>query len=78
MAESEFQRMPHNRFPDFLAMGRKLVADRGADEVRAVGVKAFLHQQIDVAEVNVAQVDCDLFGFARSLAEPLNFSRHWS
>jgi hypothetical protein len=26
-------------------MGRKLVADRGANEVRAVGIKAFLHQR---------------------------------
>jgi hypothetical protein len=29
-----------------------------------------------MAEVNVTQVDGDLFGFARSIAEPLNFSRH--
>ena len=73
--ETELQRMPHDRFPDLLAMGRKLVADRRANEVRAVGIKAFLHQQIDVAEVDVTQVDRDLFGFARSIAKPDEFRR---
>ena len=63
--ETKLQRMPHDRFPDLLAMSRKLVADRRTDEVRAVGIKAFLHQQIDVAEIDVTEVDCDLFGFAR-------------
>src|SRR4029453_5453324 len=77
VSETKFQRMAHDRFTDFLAMGRKLVTDRRADEVRAVGIKAFLHQQIDAAEVDVTQVDCDLFGFARPIAEPVNFSRHW-
>src|SRR5262249_9423748 len=70
--KTKLQRMPHDRFPDLLAMGRKLVADGRANEVRAVGIKAFLHQQIDMAEVDVTQVDGDLFGFARSIAEPLN------
>src|SRR5215831_15114189 len=74
--ETKLQRMPHDRFPDLLAMGRKLVADGRANEVRAVEIKAFLHQQIDMAEVNVTQVNGDLFGFARSIAEPLNFSCH--
>jgi len=29
-----------------------------------------------VAEVDVTQIDCDLFGFARSIAEPVNFGGH--
>jgi hypothetical protein len=53
--------MPHNRFLDFLRMGRKPVADRGANEVGTIGIEAFLHQQIDVAEVDITQVDRDLF-----------------
>src|SRR5262249_3927381 len=74
--ETKLQRMPHDRFPDLLAVGRKLVADGRANEVRAVGIKAFLHQQIDMAEVNVTKVDRELLGFAPPIAEPLNFSRH--
>lgn len=38
-----------------------LVADGGADQVGAVGVKAFLHQQIDLAQVDAAQVDAEAF-----------------
>ena len=70
VAEPQLQRMPHNRFLDFLLMGSKPVADRGPNEVGAVGIEAFLHQQIDVAEVDVTKVDCDLFRLARSVAEP--------
>jgi len=57
----ELERMPHDRFPDLLAMGRKLVANRCANEVGPVGIKALLHQQIDVAEVYITEVDRDLF-----------------
>src|SRR6476659_6271573 len=57
-------------------MGRKPVADRGPNEVGAVGIEAFLDQQIDVAEVDVTQVDRDLFRLARSVAEPMNLGRH--
>ena len=57
-------------------MGRKPVADRGANEVGTIGIEAFLHQQIDVAEVNVTKVDGDLFRLARSVAEPMNFGGH--
>src|SRR4029077_18585759 len=58
-------------------MGRKPVADRGPNEVGAVGIEAFLHQQIDVAEVDVTKVDRDLFRLARSIAEPMNFAGHY-
>ena len=76
MAETELQRMPHDRLLDFLRMGRKPVADRGPDEVGAVRIKALLHKQIDVAEVDVTEIDRDLFRFARSVAEPMNFGGH--
>ena len=57
-------------------MGREPVADRGPDEVGAVGIKSFLHQEIDVAEVDVAEVDRDLFRLASPVAELLNFGGH--
>src|SRR6476619_83860 len=57
-------------------MGRKPVADRGPNEVGTVGIEAFLHQEIDVAEVDVTKVDRDLFRLARSVAEPMNLCRH--
>src|SRR5262245_37042024 len=68
--------MPHDRFSNFLSMGRKLVADRRANEVSSVGIKALLHQQIDMAQVDVTEVDCDLFCFAGFVAKAMNFSGH--
>ena len=44
--------MAHDRFPNLLAMGRKLVADRRANEVGSVGVEAFLDQEVDLAQVD--------------------------
>jgi hypothetical protein len=41
-----------------------LIADRRADEVRPVGIEAVLHQQIDVTEIDVAEIDRDLLGLA--------------
>src|SRR4051794_3379989 len=41
-----------------------LVADGGADEVGAVGAEALLHQKVDMAEIDVAEVDRDLLGVA--------------
>jgi hypothetical protein len=50
-------------------VGGELTADRGAKEVRSAGIKTFLHQQIDAAKIDVTEVDCDLFGFGRSVVE---------
>src|SRR5687767_4630255 len=38
----------------------KLIADGRADEVGPVGIKTFLHQQVDLPEVHHAQIDGDL------------------
>src|SRR5438874_13598201 len=38
----------------------ELVADGGADEVGAVGVEALLDEQVDLAEIDRAEVDGDL------------------
>src|SRR5204862_5402483 len=46
-----------------------LVADRRADQVRAIRVEAFLHEQVDLAEVDDAEVDRELLGFADACAE---------
>src|SRR5262245_56579769 len=76
VAESELQRMPPNRFLDFLPMPRKLVADRRPNEVGTVGIESFLNQQIYMAEVDVTQVDRNLFRLACSVAESMNLGSH--
>jgi hypothetical protein len=41
-------------------VARDLVAYRRADQVGAVGIEALLHQQVDLSQVDVADVDGDL------------------
>jgi hypothetical protein len=45
-----------------IAPGGELGTDGRADEIGAVGVEAFLDQQIDLPEVHQSQVDSDLLG----------------
>jgi len=68
--------VPDDRFLDFLSVGRNPGANSGPNEVGAIGIKAFLHEQIDMAKVDVTQVDRDLFRLARSVAEPMNLGSH--
>src|SRR5262249_23624027 len=63
-------------FLDFLPMPRKLVADRRPNEVGTVGIESFLNQQIYMAEVDVTQVDRNLFRLACSVAESMNLGNH--
>jgi hypothetical protein len=58
--KTEHQRLAGHRLLQRVGMSRELVADRGANEVAAVGIEAFLHQQIDLPEVDVAEVEGDL------------------
>src|SRR5690242_3326655 len=76
MPETELERVPHDGLLDLLAMCREEVPNRGANEVGAVGVEAFLNQQIDVTKVHVAEVDRDLLAVGRSFAKTLNLGSH--
>jgi hypothetical protein len=46
-------------------MAFELVSNRGADEIGPVRVKAVPDHQIDMAKIDVAEIDRDLFGIAR-------------
>src|SRR4029078_10051380 len=61
---------------DLVRMGLKPVADGGANEVGAVRIKAFPHQQIDVAKIHVTEVDRNLFRVAGSVGEPMDIGSH--
>ena len=56
--------MPGEGLLDGLAMAVELVADGRADEVGAVGVESLPHQQVDMAEVDIAEIDGDLLAIA--------------
>ena len=46
-------------------MRRKMIADSSANEVCAVGVEPFLHEEIDLSQVDKAEVDRYLFRVRR-------------
>src|SRR5271166_4308160 len=75
-SEAEFEGVPHDRLLDRVRVGGELVADRRADEVGAIGIESFAHQEIDMSEVDEAEVDRDLLAIALSLSQSVNFSRH--
>src|SRR5580704_12500268 len=59
---AESKRAPGHSLVERLTPGGELGANGGADEVRSVGVEAFLDQEIDLSEVDESQVDGDFFG----------------
>src|SRR5688500_16430190 len=62
MLQPEHEGAASDRSPYLVGVGGELSADRGADEVGAVGIEALLHQQIDLPEVDHPKVDRQLFG----------------
>jgi hypothetical protein len=64
LLQAEHQGPACHRLADHVGVGGKLVAGRGADEIRTVGIKAFLYQQVDLPEIHVPQVDRNLLRLA--------------
>jgi hypothetical protein len=46
-------------------MRRKMIPNRGANEVRAVGIEAFLDEKVDLAEIYEAKIDRNFLGVRR-------------
>ena len=60
LTQAEVELVPSNGLLDGVAVAIELIADRCSDEVGAVGIKTLLHQEVDVAEIDIAEVDRDL------------------
>ena len=56
----------------------KLVSNGGPDEVGPVGVEALLDEEIDMAEVDIAEVDRDLLAVCRLGPKFVYIARHSS
>ncbi len=74
-SRSKFEGLPRDRIFHGIRMGGELVADCGPDQVGAIGVKPFVNQQIDTSKVDIADVDCDFFGLARLVPQPMHICR---
>src|SRR5215207_2314514 len=63
--QAQHQRLARHRLPHRVGVRGDLVAYRRADEVRAVGVEALLHQQVDLPEIHHSQIDSYLLQLTR-------------
>jgi hypothetical protein len=50
----------------------QLVADGCADQIATIGIKPLLHQQVDLAQIDGAEVDGDLFRLGGAFLEFLS------
>jgi len=67
VSEAEVETAPGDRLLRCLRVPLHLIADCSADEVGAVGVETVPHEEINVAEVDIAEIDRDLLAFAAGL-----------
>src|SRR5919202_518489 len=63
---AERQGLAGDRGTDRLGMLGELVANGRADEVGAVGVEALLDEQVDLPEIDRAEIDGDLLRLTRA------------
>src|SRR6185437_13877100 len=76
MPQTEVKALAGYRLLDHIGVSFKLVSDRRSDEVGSVGVEPFMHHQVDVAEVDIAEVDGDFLAVARFRAQLVYRARH--
>src|ERR1700761_7005649 len=57
-------------------MAFELVSNCRSNEISPVGVKAVLYEQIDMAKIDIAEVDCDFFGLSRSRSQLMDILNH--
>ena len=59
LAQPQVEGLARERFPGCFRVTLELIADRGANEVGAVGVELLRDQKINVPEVDKSQIDRD-------------------
>ncbi|MNP77311.1 hypothetical protein D3C76_1747150 [compost metagenome] len=82
MLQAHGESAPRHRLLHDIGVQGQLIAHGRANEIRAVCVEAFLHQQVDVAKIYHAHIHGHLFGLAASLFQfqsvgILVHSIHW-
>src|SRR5436190_2220586 len=61
LLQTQHECAPSNRLAQRIGMGGELIADGSANQVRPVRVEALLDKQVDLAEIDSAKIDGDLF-----------------
>jgi len=76
VAQAQFDALSRNGLLGCVRVPLDLVADGGADEIGAIGVEPLLHQKIDVAQIDIAEIDRDLLGVTRLRAKLVDVVDH--
>ena len=74
--QTEIQAFAGRGLLDDVGVAFELIADRRSDEIGAVRIESVLHHQIDVAQVDIAKIDRDFFGFSGLRSEFADISGH--
>src|SRR5262245_49227080 len=61
----------------YIRMTFELVADCGSNEIGTVGVKPFPHHQVDVTEIDIAEIDRDFFAVSGFWPEFADIAGHY-
>ena len=64
VAQAEVELVSRHRFLDGIVVPIELVSNGCPDEIGPIGVEALLHEEIDMAQVDIAEVDRDLLAVA--------------
>jgi phasin len=76
--QTKVELLSSNGLLDGVVVAIELVADRRPNEVGAVGIKPLLHQEVDVAEVDIAEIDRDLLAISRFRPELVYLTGHFT
>jgi hypothetical protein len=76
MSQAKIQLLASNGFFYGIVMAVQLVTDRGADEIGSVRIETLLHQKIDLAEIDIAQINRDLLAVSAPRPELMHVLRH--
>jgi hypothetical protein len=76
VTQTKIQPLADCGLPDNVGMPFELMANCGSNEISPVRVKALLHHEVDLAEVNVTEIDRDLLAVSRFWAELMHIRDH--
>jgi hypothetical protein len=74
--QTEVQTLAGRGLPDHLGVAFELIADCGSNEIGPVRVKALLYHQVDLPEVDVAEIDRDLLAVTEPWTELMYVLNH--
>src|ERR1700745_1622488 len=76
MSQPKIKALARRRLLHDIGVPIELVTNGRADEVGPIRIKTLLHHQIDVAKVDIAEVDGDLFGVTASRTQLVDCAGH--